>query len=183
MDTRVKKRVIIVGVILFFVFVIISLLYMWSQNQTNTSDTTEVPTTSYTDPYSGETVRVIEGVAPESYNNENPVIFLGFTKLLDLGMTQLQTDLIKSYIEVYSELRASEDTTRISEITLDYNTFEQAINSESGEKVVTIDTIINRDEAMRYQLIITSVDISNVIVVMTYNDSVVFNSSTDTPDH
>lgn len=160
MNTSTPRSKLIIGIVVFTCLCVIMIIFALFQS--NGSQTEEPKTTSYTDPYSGETIVDTEGKVDETYNNENSVVYFGFAKLLEYGMTRNQVEILQTYILQYSLKRVAVGQNKLDEVTIDYKTFLQSIDENTGEKTVTFDMIANRDEKQRYYVVNRSPSISTM---------------------
>jgi hypothetical protein len=105
-----KRRLfVLIGGVLLIVIILLVLLVHPKKTQTP-------KTTTYTDPYSHETVTDVAGKAPDTYGS-NPAtpIYLGFDKLLDHGMTFDQEGNLKTAFDNFSKTRPKP----ISQVSID----------------------------------------------------------------
>lgn len=105
----------------------------------------------YTDPLSNEVVYNPVDRTPEDYNQANTVTYLGFTKLIDRGVSfdtvqQLKDDL--STVTVDGE--------KSTEMSVDVSSIKHFI--EEGSHTYDFDLRINRQETFKLRLVTKSVD-------------------------
>ena len=160
MNSSSPRSKLILGIVIFAIVCVVMVVFALFQS--NNSKSEEPKTASYTDPYSGETIVDTEGKVDETYNNENSVVYFGFAKLLEYGMTRNQVEILQTYILQYSLKRAAIGQSKLDEVTIDYKTFLQSIDENTGEKTVTFDVIANRDEKQRYFVVNKSPSISTM---------------------
>ncbi len=156
-----RKKLIIAGVI-FGLIVVVMIAFALFQRATNPSEPETPKETTYIDPYSGEEITDTDGKVGETYNNENSVVYFGFAKLRDYGMTQDQIEILQTYILQYSLKREALNEPGLKEVTVDFKTYKQTIDQNTSEKTVTFDMIANRDENQRYYVINRSPSISTM---------------------
>ncbi len=99
MQSANKRRLLIIlGVILLLVIGVVALLSKPPKKPSTPQITT------YTDPYSHETVTDVAGKAPDTYGSTATTpIYLGFDKLLDHGMTFDQVGNLKVAFDNFSK--------------------------------------------------------------------------------
>lgn len=174
-DPKKKKILIILGIIVgvtIVVSIIVAIILKVSENSNNNS--TQPTVTTYTDSYSGETITYTEGQVGE---RENAIVFFGFSKLLQYGMTGNQVSFLKEYINQYSTERQEHGNDKIKEVTIDYKTFRQILSEEVRGNTVEFTIVMNRDEKLRYKFSNSSV-MTNELDTIIYSPEgeVVYNS-------
>lgn len=139
MSRQAKFITIIIGA-LIVVFIIISIIFVIMKKNDNSHKVTDQSTVgAYTDPGSGETIYNPPNKTPESYKGSTAA-YLGFSKLLDIGLTDVQLDALKSYFAIYS----AQQKKPFTEISLDVSSLTQNIDQNSGMVTVTFNVIFNR---------------------------------------
>lgn len=105
-----SRLIILIGAVLLVAIILMTLLI-------HPSKKAQTPqTTTYTDPYSHETVTDVAGKAPDTYGSTAATpIYLGFDKLLDHGMTFDQVGNLKSAFDNFSKAQ----TKPISQVSID----------------------------------------------------------------
>lgn len=146
------KKKFIIALCIFIGGVVIAsaayLIFIYDAPQKPGDDTSmEV----YVDPGSGETVHDNPGKSPETYNERNTIRFLGFSKLVQNGLTDnQQVALRQNYLE-YSNQRAEKDkNAAIEEVSVVVDSIRMTINQTSGQKAFTYNTVFNRDYSTIY---------------------------------
>jgi hypothetical protein len=87
-------------------------------------------TGQYMDPLSHETVSSPTGKTPDTYGqNANSLLYLGFDKLLNHGLTFKQLNNLKSAFGNYS----SKQSPQIKEVTIDVDHITSQYNPSSGD--------------------------------------------------
>jgi len=138
---EIQKKRIIIFIGIFFAFIlIISVIYLVVNKPNSTTGDPTIITT-YTDPGSGETVYTTPNKTPESAGPSATITYLGFSKLLNIGMTFDQLTLLKSYFAAYS----TDQKTPIKEISITVASLKQIINRDTGEVTVTFNITIDRN--------------------------------------
>ncbi|MES2630726.1 MAG: hypothetical protein V4611_02105 [Patescibacteria group bacterium] len=179
MDPQKKKLLIIIGVvfsIIVVVLIIVAIIFRVNEQ----SDPNINPTvTTYTDPYSGETISTVENKAPEDSLSGNNIVYFGFAKLVQYGMTSVQVAALKDYIFQYSHSREDSNQSKIKEVTVDYSTYRQILNEKVSGKSVEFTIVMNRDENLRYKFVNSSKLTRDLNTIIYSNDGAeVFNSAT-----
>jgi hypothetical protein len=160
--TQRSKILIMVSVFIAFI-IIISIVYMvfWSGNASNNKapikDQSSV--NSYTDKGSGETVYNPPNQTPENYGGAQ-ISFLGFTDLINLGLTSDQLNSLESKFNDYS----SKQSTPIKEISITTSSIKQSIDQNSGTITLTFIITIDRKSTLNAQ--VTYNGISNVSLTL-----------------
>ena len=185
-DPSKKKLLIIIGVIgaLLVLVIIIVAIVTNANKDTNKVDASNPVVTTYTDPYSGETITTTENKAPEGENVENSVVYFGFSKLLQYGMSTDQVFQLKDSIAKYSHMREEAKQDKIKEVTIDYATYRQLMSEEVSQRTVEFTIVMNRDENMRYKFTNTSIYTRDLLtIIYAPNGTIVFDSSKDGDEH
>lgn len=185
-DPNKKKLLIIIGAIgAVFVIALIVVAIIFNANKNdNKVDASNPVVTTYTDPYSGETITTTENKAPEGDNVENSIVYFGFSKLLQYGMSTEQIALLKDSIANYSHKREDAKQSKIKEVTIDYSTYRQIMSEEITQRVVEFTIVMNRDENLRYKFTNTSIYTRDLLtLIYAPNGSVVYDSSVDGDEH
>lgn len=118
---------------------------------------------AYVDPGSGETIYNPPNKAPENYKGNTPA-YLGFSKLLDIGLTDTQLGALKSYFSDYS----TQQKKPFSEISLDVSSLTQTIDPDTGSVTVTFTVTFNR--TIMSKAVLTYDNITNVTLNL-YNQT------------
>lgn len=167
MQSPNKNKVIIILIALSPV--IISLLVFGFINiRKDTSNPDE-----YYDKGSGETVSNPKNKTPEIFGIEpGEPTYLGFSKLIDAGLTTEQLDLVKSIFAVFS----LSDDRYITELSVTINTIEQNISDES----LSISFEITADRKTKYSCIVSYTGLSDArLVVSDSEGKQIFDSGTE----
>lgn len=143
------------------VVVLILVLFLVLQQSNN-----QIPpdTGLYHDPHSGETVSDPENWEPENFAMQsNTPIFLGFSKLLDIGVTQFQLDAAKGGFTEYSTTKNN----YIKEVSLHVNSIKrEPFDRESPDPTqrVAFTVTINRTEVLEAKIIYTSIQNATLLL-------------------
>lgn len=153
-----KTIVLIIGGILILALLVV--LIFQRTNKKIPEDTGQ-----YYDPYSGETVSDPEGWHPENFaNQENTPVFLGFSKLLDVGVTQMQLDAAKRGFSEYSGTRNND----IREVSLHINSIRREPfdrDSSDPTRRVSFTVTINRTENLEGKIEYTSIQNATLVLI------------------
>lgn len=100
--------------------------------------------TQYVDPGSGEVIIENPNRSPQStfLDGKTPTVFLGFSKLLDNGLSSSQTQSIQSAFSSYAE----KENTHFDEVSMTVSTLRYASEDGGVAKKMTFDTKINRTD-------------------------------------
>jgi hypothetical protein len=128
----------------------------------------------YYDPGSGETVSDPEGKEPERFNVVGKqLVYLGFSKLLDVGASKYHVEAAKNAFGLYSESRGSD----IKEVSIFVSSIKRITpdREEADQtKRITFDVLLNRSE--QYQAILENTDTVSAQLVLQKDGSVVYRS-------
>lgn len=167
---NINKKVVIV-VIGFAVLLISIVLYQVLHSNKRLYVDSSI-TKTYIDPGSGETVIETPNKSPETAGGDN-ITMLGFSKLLDVGITNVQLNKIKLYFSDYS---LSQETP-IKEISIIKSSINQSINRDLGEKTTSFTVTINRKNSLNIQANYTSIDDMILKIYDSTNNTLLYNSS------
>jgi hypothetical protein len=167
-DYPKRKRIFLLGVFGFVGFVIIISVVIVLLNNRN-----QVPSNEYLDPGSGETVSDPPGKEKESFGvtTQEP-IYLGFTELLNNGVTKYQLDSIKIALTNYN----SEREPKINEASVSVDTISYVIDDseDSTTNNVTFTLTINRKDT--YQASASLIGIREAQLTLNQSGKAVFKS-------
>lgn len=134
----------------------------------------------YHDPNSGEIVSDPEGWQPENFAGQaNAPIFLGFSKLLDIGITQFQLDAAKGGFGEYSATKND----YVKEVSLHVNSIKREAFDPDGAdptRRVSFTVTINRTETFSAKLEYTT--IQNASLLLYKDDKRIFKSTSANAD-
>lgn len=174
-NTDFKKIFILIGIgFLLFVIILIIVYLVFFQPQKSQEGVKDPSiTTEYKDPYSNEVVITNTNQAKEEETlKSNNITFLGFNTLLQRGINSPQIDILKSLYIKYS----SQNKNYIQELSIDISSIKHIINSDSGENIITFDTIINRKDKYISKINYSGITDLN-LVIYDLSDNVLFNES------
>lgn len=155
MSRQTKFISIIIGAMVLLI-IIISIVFFFMKKNDNSHKVTDQSTVgAYTDPGSGETIYNPPNKAPEDYKGSTAA-YLGFSKLLDIGLTDVQLDALKSYFAIYS----AQQKKPFTEISLDVSSLTQNIDQDTG--MVTVTFIVTFNRTTTEKAVVTYDDITNV---------------------
>lgn len=161
-----SKRIVIVAVIAFVVLGIALLFYVGRRNSSPEG------TGEYYDPASGETISNPTGRSPEKFNqaSEQPV-YLGFSRLVDIGLSQFQVDVIKQIFLSYSSQRKD----KINELSI-YKDSVSRVSFDPADEIrsVLFDISINRGE--RYSVTMQYTTLRNAKIIIYEGKNKIFES-------
>lgn len=133
------KKIIIRSVLIFIaIFILISIIYLALTYKKTTENKSELKVSTYVDPGSGETVYTVEGKAKEKTDYTNTITFLGFTSLIDHGLSYNQLNKLKSHFNQYASVKKID----ISEVSITVATYKFSRNN--GIKTMEFEVTINR---------------------------------------
>lgn len=151
-----KKRLIIGSLIILTIIVAIIIF----KTVTTHTPTKYPPKTVYNDPWSGETVIEESSDMPTERPVDDTIVMLGFSKLIDIGVTYNQSIALRSEFDKY---RKSQKET-ITEISIDINTILSSVNNETGERTITFTTVINRKTKIQAQVTYIGLDAPSLVL-------------------
>lgn len=179
-DPQKKKLLIIISIIVGLVVIVSIVIAIIMRVNENSREAAVQPTvTTYTDPYSGETITYTEGKVGEK---ENSIVYFGFSKLLQYGMTNNQVSYLKEYIRQYSDERVEFGQERVKEITIDFKTYRQIMSEQVRGSTVEFIMVVNRDEKQRFKFVNSSVNTNELTTIIYSTDGAVAYDS-DVNDH
>lgn len=163
MQSPNKNKAILVGIVLMPVIISLIVFVFISSRSSNSEE--------YFDPGSGETVSDPKGKTPELFgvDSEAP-LFLGFSKLIDAGLTSGQLDLVKASFGRFSK---TEDR-YITELSITVDTIERT-EEDSGFSL-SFDLTANRE--IKYSCTVSYVGLDDArVVVSDESGKQIFDSS------
>jgi len=131
----------------------------------------------YVDPGTGETVSDPAGKVAETEGattQQKPIVFLGFSKLTDRGLSKVQHDKIKEVLQTYSDTSNAE-ITELSLATSSITITPPQIGSPNNETVVTGTLTANRKTTYALELHYDS--ITTIQVILKKDGAVVYDST------
>jgi hypothetical protein len=132
----VNRRIVIVGVLLLGTIILIIIL-------TRPAKSPSPAVSTYTDPYSHETVTDVPGKAPDVYGSTTSTpIFLGFDKLIDQGMTYDKVGNLKTAFDNYS--KTQKNTIKEVSIDVDHITTQHDNTQHNAPFLVSFKVRFNR---------------------------------------
>lgn len=163
-----KVTIAIIGIALLFVSIVIyQVLHSNKKGYVDTS-----VTQTYIDPGSGETVIETPNKSPEKTGGNN-IVMLGFSKLLDIGITNIQLNKIKLYLSNYS----SSQETPIKEISITTSSISQAMDQDSSEKTTNFTVTIDRTYPLNIQTNYISIDDLVLKIYNPTNNTLLYSSN------
>ena len=148
---------IIIGFVVMSLVIIGILVLFYSVNKGEPTPTGDVKQNSYTDPGSGETVDSPEGKSPETYGvNPDQPIYLGFARLLDVGLSLDQVENLKAAFLDY--VTAQKSTQKITEISITTASIRQTLGG--GSSKYSFDLTMNQKN--KYHAVVNSTGISSI---------------------
>jgi hypothetical protein len=171
-NTQLRRIIIIgcivVGAILFGIFMLIQNNGQQSSGQPNQEE--------YTDPISGDVVQNTDNKTPEKYGvDPNQPVFLGFAELLDRGMTLADTDTIKTFLTDYNNKLISEKKTKIARISIEAGSVKHTINRDLNQDSVTMNIATDAEQWFVFE-VTTNDDTDTRTLTLTQNNTVVFST-------
>ena len=148
MESYKKRIFIIIGIVVATIGIVVTLAFVFG-GANGSSDDPLADQREYVDPDSGETVLDPEGKTPEGLVDNG--LFLGFSKLLDMGLTSAQYSQVQTDLETYVATKKLNDK-EITQISLIVDTISPYIDSESGTKIINADIRINRTAVQTFSV-------------------------------
>lgn len=141
----------------------------------------DTPGTEYYDEASGETVSDPEGKSPEKFGTaQTGIVYLGFSKLVDHGITMNQLDALKTAFTLYSRERQE----KISEVSIFVNTIKRTPydrDSADPTRSITFDVKINRKDT--YNATLQYISIRSAQLILHQNGTEIYRSTMIDPDN
>jgi hypothetical protein len=148
MDSYRKRLFIVIAIIVATIGIVVTLALVFGGGNNSTNDPL-ADQREYVDPDSGETVLDPEGKTPEGLVDNG--LFLGFSKLLDMGLTSAQYSQVQTDLQSYVDTKKL-DGKEITQISLIVATISPFIDSESGTKIINADIRINKTVAQSFSV-------------------------------
>lgn len=146
----------------------------------NNNQTPNTPGTEYYDEGSGETVSDPEGKSPEKFGTaQTGIVYLGFSRLSDHGITANQQDALKTAFTLYSRERPE----KITEVSIFVNTIKRTpYDRESPDptRSLTFDVKINRKDV--YNATLQYISIRGAQLILHQNGAEIYRSTMIDPD-
>lgn len=165
-----SKKMLVLGVLA--VVVILGFIFLLTRNQPSPAEPVEL--NEYHDPASGETISDPEGKSPEIYGiNDEPLVYLGFSKLLETGVSRFQADAIKLAFEDFNK----EYDKDLKEVSIFVDTIKREPYDPNVDEYrrVVFDVIVNRSET--YQAAIEYNSIRSARLVLVNSGSEIYRSA------
>lgn len=151
-SNKIKLKLIILFIFIFILFIIFCIFYYINNKKETVTYLDKSNNNSYIDPGSGETVSSPSGKTKEKTDTTNTITFLGFTTLLDHGLSYKQLNKLKSYFNQYS-LTQKTPINEISITTASYNSPKTTDN-----RVMNFEITINRKNKLDTKVKINDID-------------------------
>lgn len=135
-----KKLIIIISLVILLIVLIIVLIALRTGR---TSPPASTGASSYVDPASGTTVSSPNGKTPEPLSGYNGVVYLGFSNLLDDGLSNDQFNSVKLHLAAYYE-NSSVESEKVTQVSLQTSSITQTDNSDTGIIILKANLIINK---------------------------------------
>lgn len=139
-----KKIFIVVGIFigLFLIITLITLSVSHSKKSSSSSSTTGSSTSTYTDSASGTTVSDPSGKAPEDTSGYDGIIYLGFSKFVDYGISNDGLTTIQVAAETYYQ-STKIDSQTVKQVSVAVDTIVQSSDDDTGLNQMKANLIIN----------------------------------------
>ncbi|MFO0920762.1 MAG: hypothetical protein U0451_03765 [Candidatus Saccharimonadales bacterium] len=152
--------------VLLTIFIILIIITRTRKDSQNTNE--------YFDPGSGETISDPLNKTPETFNSDpDQPVFLGFSKLIDYGVTQHQIEGFKNILSMYSKANGSS----IREASISVDTIKYDNNSDDPDSLIhfaTFDMTINRTDKYTAKLTLNGINV--VQLNLTKDGKVIYQS-------
>lgn len=137
-----NRRKIIIIISLVVLVVILSIIFI-ALKTSHKSTPPQTGNSSYVDPASGTTVSSPNGKTPEPLSGYNGVVYLGFSSLIDDGLSNDQFNNVKLHLAAYYE-NSSVGSEKITQVSLQTSSITQNNNPDSGIIILKANLIINK---------------------------------------
>lgn len=121
-----KRNLIIIGSVFGVLIIVLCIIGFVMQSQSNQQTPDEA---GYVDPGSGEIIKSDKSPQGTDDANKNAVIYPGFSKLLDRGLSAEQIQLIQSAIIAYS----LEKNEKFKEVSLDLSSMGHMLPTDTAD--------------------------------------------------
>ncbi len=154
-DQKKTRQYIIIGFIVMSVIIVGIIGLIYGINNTSSGEPNQK---EYIDPGSGDTIVSPEGKTPEKYGvNPDAPSYIGFDKLVDVGLAFDQVISIKSVLGDYAF--KVKDQTKITEVSLTADSIKHTPNPNGPDNYL-FRVVINRQN--EYRVIVSTTDISSI---------------------
>lgn len=157
-----KNKIVIIIVSFIIFFIVLCVIYYVNTSKSNKTtvilDKSKV--NQYIDPGSGEVVSDPPGKAKEKTDSSNSVVFLGFSNLLDHGITYKQFTKLKSHFKQYG----AEKKITIKEVSMTVSSYKSNFDNKSGELIMNFEVTINRKD--KYNAKVTYKDLAMPVLYL-----------------
>jgi hypothetical protein len=128
----------------------------------------------YYDPGSGETVTDPANKSPDLYGADSADIYLGFSKLLDQGLTSDQLTAVKDQLKLFSDTKKLNAT----EFSLDASTLKQeSPNIDANDPTTRIRFTLKVNRKTTYPVVLEYRSINTIRVIVQQNNGSLFYDS------
>lgn len=148
MDSYKKRIIIIIAIVVATIGIVVTLALVFGGGNNGSNDPL-ADQREYVDPDSGETVLDPAGKTPEGLVDNG--LFLGFSKLLDMGLTDAQYSQVQADLQTYVDTKKL-DGKKITQISLIVASISPFIDSETGTKIINADIRINKTVAQSFSV-------------------------------
>lgn len=163
-----NKRKLIIVIILVTIIILLIIGFIF-YNQRDKSDEVN----EYYDPGSGETVSNPDGKSPENFEKiGNTPTFLGYSKLLDVGVTKFQEEGLKTAVTLYSR----ENNNFISESSITTSSIKISDYDDPNTLIRTADFEMTINRKDKYQAKAILDGIKNVNLILSKDGKKVYES-------
>lgn len=151
-SNKIKLKLIILSIFIFILFILFCIFYYINNKKEAVIYSDKSNSNSYIDPGSGETVNSPSGKTKEKTDTTNTITFLGFTTLLDHGLSYKQLNKLKSYFSQYSLTQK----TPINEISITIASYNSQKTTDN--RVMNFEITINRKIKLDTKVEINDID-------------------------
>lgn len=163
--TGSQKKLVLGVFTAVFIALLLILLNSFGNNKNNGTE-------QYFDPGSGETISDPEGKTPEAFSSTGGVVvYLGFSKLLNKGVSQFQIEAIKTAFLNFSGTLQ----TPTKEISIDTSTIQRT-PFDSSDETKELTFMITLDRTTFYSVNFVYTNFRNAKIILSSNGGIIFDS-------
>lgn len=144
-----KKLLVIISLFVGISAIAVGLVLLTKHFDTSSNSPSQpgvVEQNSYIDPATGDTVLSPTGKAVEPASGYDGVLILGLSKLLDIGVSSVQVESIKSDLNIFAKNNRVGES-NITEVSLVSDSLSQVVDQSTGLKKIKGIISVNREKS------------------------------------
>lgn len=178
-DLSPKQKILIIFGVFMIIFMIVSVIYYVNTQNQNTKNRKNDSSdrsmeNNYTDPGSGETISDPPNKSKEITTTDKSITYLGFSELLNKGISYNQYEKIKSHFKQYND----EFKLNIKEISMTKSTYKSSFDQKTGERLMEFEVTINRNDKLNAKVAYVGLKTPTLYLYSKTDNSLMFKSYT-----